>query len=161
MNASAENASHAELPSGMNAAVTCGALSVIRFRPERRGDERDFGLATDYRAAERTVRVLDRNDSHRYWFRAGHDQNGRALLGLHKGNACSSRRFLCFDSLFNKLHLNQARDPQYSYGGWRTIPALPARTVRRLYYRRLSTRIALNLNTSDEPQRIEFRSGAQ
>jgi hypothetical protein len=82
MNASAENASHAELASGMNAAVTCGALSVIRFRPERRGDERDFGLAPDYRAAERTVRVLDRNDSHRYWFRAGHDQNGRALLGL-------------------------------------------------------------------------------
>jgi len=29
----------------------------------------DFGLAQDYRAA-RAVRVLDRNDSHRFWFRA-------------------------------------------------------------------------------------------
>jgi hypothetical protein len=73
MNASAENASHAVLASSMNAAVTCGALPVIRFRPERRGDERDFGLAPDYRAAVRTVRVLDRNDSHRYWFQAEHD----------------------------------------------------------------------------------------
>src|SRR6476646_10201130 len=48
-----------------------GALSVdlSTFRSERRGDERDFGLAQDT-APPGAVRVLDRNDSHRFWFRA-------------------------------------------------------------------------------------------
>ena len=46
-----------------------GCLRYLgHFRSERRGDERDFGRAQDYRAAGRTVRVLDRNDSHRFWF---------------------------------------------------------------------------------------------
>jgi len=85
-------------------------LDVIRFRPERRGDERDFGLAPDYRAALRTVRVLDRNDSHRSWFRAEHDRNGLARLGVDKGNARSSWFCISFSRFFNELQVDSRRE---------------------------------------------------
>ena len=47
----------------------------------------DFGPAPDYRAAE-AVRVLDRNDSHRFWFRAA-VRNGQRL-DLDEGNERSN-----------------------------------------------------------------------
>jgi len=47
------------------------------------------------------VRVLDRNDSHRFWFRAAPDRCGPARLGLVIGNARSIRSPQQFARLFN------------------------------------------------------------
>ena len=49
----------------------------------------DFGQAQDYRAAE-AVRVLDRNDSHRFWFEPR--PRGRRF-NLSKGNVRSNLHF--------------------------------------------------------------------
>ena len=40
---------------------------AIRFRPAERDGKRELWLRRYHRAAGKTVRVLDRNDSHRFW----------------------------------------------------------------------------------------------
>src|ERR1044071_4421497 len=49
---------------------SCSTLSArLLFRPARRDREATLAAVCD-RATRRTVRVLDRNDSHRFWIQA-------------------------------------------------------------------------------------------
>jgi hypothetical protein len=53
----------------------------------------DFGRAQDYRAA-RAMRVLDRNDSHRFWF------SSRRLIATIKLNGSALSKAKCVPTLF-------------------------------------------------------------